>query len=198
MSKKRNLLVIILLLLAIVGLSGYGAYSYFATEGSFDTEEASDDDADNLIRITGEFKPVVDEATSGGSGYENHYLGNGGSIYLTCPSTTTGHETITCSTTVTVRNEGTTDIYVEAEGLDAEAYVSDNDDITATASNPRFSWDNYTLSPNSSRTLTIYVDVAVGMDSNDDDTEVLVSGPVEDGSVSASVDFKLKATQAHE
>ena len=192
---KKRLIIILLLLVALVGVTGYGVYSYYYTQGTFDTEDATDDDDENVIRITGEFNPTLDGMGSSNSG--SAFLGNGGSVSLECPDSTTGHETITCTTSVTVRNEGTTSIDVEV--LDGNSSASSSNNISVSAENPTYNWgedDATTISAGSSETLTISVDVNVGSDDTVGSSEAqLVTSPVESGTLTASVSFRLKATQ---
>ncbi len=200
MEKKKDrkkLLVIALFLFAVIGLTGYGAYSYYATQGSFDTERATSEDDDNVIRITGSFNPVVDGTADSNSG--NGFLGEGGTIDLDCPETSGGHETITCTASVQVRNEGSTGITVEVEDGSSSANV-ESGNITVSAENPSFNWseNRTTISAGQSETLGISVDVNVGSSSEvSDDNEVLVDTPVAGGEIKASVSFRLVATQNH-
>lgn len=198
-NKKKMLLVIALLLVALFGVTGYGAYSYYATQGSFETEDASSEDSENVIRITGTFKPTVDGVggPSGSSSSGNSFLGNGGTLYLTCPETSSGHETITCTTSVTVKNEGTTGIYVDVEDASSDTNV-EYGSVTASAEEPEFNWNETYISAGSSRQLNISVDVNVGSSNEvSDDTEEIVYGPVEGGEIKASVSFKIGVTQEH-
>lgn len=198
-NKKKMLLVIALLLVALFGVTGYGAYSYYATQGSFETEDASSEDSENVIRITGTFKPTVDGVggPSGSSSSGNSFLGNGGTLYLTCPETSSGHETITCTTSVLVKNEGTTGIYVDVEDVSSNA-STEYGSVTASAEEPEFNWTEAYISDGSSRQLNISVDVNVGSSNEvSDDTEEIVYEPVEGGEIKASVSFKIGVTQEH-
>ena len=101
-NNKKRLAILILLLVALVGVTGYGVYSYYYTQGSFNTQEASDESSDNVIRITGEFNPIVDGTGDSSSG--NEFLGRGGSIDLDCPDSSGGHERIKCTAKVSNGN----------------------------------------------------------------------------------------------
>ena len=200
-KNKKKILVLALLLFTFVGVIGYGVYSYYYTEGTVDTVSASDESSDNVIRITGSFNPTVESyASSGssGSGSSGGFLGSGGTVYLDCPETTGGHETITCSATMTVRNEGSTGIYVYY--YDTYSYASSSD-ATVDADSPDLYWsgegssETY-ISSGSSATLNISVDVNVGSTSSISDSEAqLVTEPISSGSLSASVSFRLHASQ---
>ena len=139
-NNKKKLFILALLLFTAFGVVGYGVYSYYYTEGTVDTESASSEDSDNVIRITGSFNPTTNtsgESGSSGSSGSGGFLGNGGTLYLECPETTSGHETITCSTTVSVYNEGSTGIYVNYYDASSDASSSD---ATVSAESPRLEW----------------------------------------------------------
>ena len=69
---KKKLLILALLLFAVVGIAGYGVYSYYWTQGNF---KAASQDIEVLS-----FDPetTIDETTK--------FLGEGGAVTLTCPS----------------------------------------------------------------------------------------------------------------
>lgn len=145
-SNKRNnrkLIILILLLFVVIGITGYGAYSYFYTSGSFtgrDTVEIASFDP----QVSGDF------------------LGNGGTLSLTCPNSEFGNETINCTGELTVSNNGGT--YVNVSTSNESVYVSpynSSDDVYAEAGTPTFSWSNSTISPGSSETLTVTVPVTL-------------------------------------
>lgn len=199
-NNKKRLLIIALLLVAVIGLTGYGAYSYYATQGYFETEEASSEDSENVINITGSFKPTVEGVggPSGSSYSSDPFLGNGGTVYLNCPESSSGHETIRCTASVTVRNQGTTGIYVNVHDASSSASVNYGN-ISVSASEPSFNWyeDQY-ISRGDSKTLNISVDVNVGSSTEvSSDEEEIVYEPVDGGEISASVSFKITATQEY-
>ena len=187
---KKKILVLGLLLFAVVGLAGYGVYSYYFTRGSFDTESASDEDSDNVIRITGEFEPIFDGGAS-----SSYFIGQGGSFELYCPRETSGNETIRCTASPSVVNEGTTSIRVEVYDGSSSVSTQSGDDYV-TAGNPSFDWYNNTaiIGPGESKTLNISVDVYVGDRSMSGDG-VEVNEPVYSDELSANTTFKIKATQ---
>ena len=196
MSKKKDkkkLILVLLLLVALVGVTGYGVYSYYYTQGTVKNEDQSDDE--NVIRITGEFDPEVDGGGDSSSG--NGFLGNGGTLSLTCPSTAPGHGRITCTGSITVRNEGTTPIYVSVYSASADTEVT-NGNVALYAGEPSFDWENgkTLIQPGYSETLNVSVDVSVGSnDSIDTDQGQLVDAPVSAGDFKATVSFTLKASQ---
>ena len=210
MEKKRDkkkLLVLGLLLFAVVGLAGYGVYSYYYTEGTMSTEEPSDD-SDNVIHITGEFNPKVYQS----SGIDD-FLGNGGTINLTCPSKAGMNEKITCEATVEVKNDGTTPIRVKYS--DVSSGASSEDGIDVYAGNPSISWSNpdhnvydegygdsdgsfKTIEAGSSEYIDIEVEVSVGSSNSNsisNDEPQLVTAPVSAGSLNAYASFRLEAKQ---
>lgn len=141
---NRKLLILVLLLFVVIGVTGYGAYSYFWTSGSFSAEDQ--------VSIAA-FDPDVD----------GNFLGNGGTLTLTCPNSTYGYETVNCTGTLTVNNNGGTDITVsvDEETASVSPYTGSNDDVNASAGTPTFSWSSSTISSSSSETLTVTVPVTL-------------------------------------
>ena len=70
-----------IILFVVIGLTGYGAYSYFYTSGSYSGHDEID---------IASFNPEVD----------GDFLGDGGTLTLTCPESETGNETIYCTGTL--------------------------------------------------------------------------------------------------
>lgn len=193
---KKKLLVLLLLLVAVVGITGYGVYSYYWTQGNFSQNDASNSDDYNVIKIDGSYDPRTGDSSSSA----NEFLGNGGTVVLTCPEKSNGKETITCTGTIWVANYGSTEIDVEV--LDAHGYAdSSSSDVTVTAGNPTFDWTKTSLSSGGGSELKISVPVTInngttgGLDSDEPEE---VHAPVGGGTVSASVDFRLKSTQRHD
>ena len=192
-KNKKKALIMVLLLFTFFGVVGYGVYSYYYTEGTITTPSASDENSNNVIRITGSFNPYVDQS----SGIST-FLGNGGTVDLSCPSKVGVNETITCTAQLEVRNYGSTPIRVSYDNVYGNATSSDVDVATGSAS---LDWANsnnsYTILPaGSSEYLDIELDVYVGSSETvSSDTPQLVTEPVSAGSVNAYVSFRLDATQ---
>ena len=199
MKNKKKIFVLALLLFAAIGVIGYGVYSYYYTEATFENETASSEDSDNVIRITGSFNPITDASGPSGATATSSFLGNGGELSLECPETTGGHETINCTASLTVRNEGSTEIRVQYYDVSSDASSSE---ATVSVDSTSLNWgsydyDNYTyISPGSSATLYASVDVNVGSSSSIDSGDgVYVDSPVSSGSLEAYVSFRLEARQ---
>ena len=187
---KKKLLVLALLLFAVVGLAGYGVYSYYWTQGDFGASS-------NDISVSS-FDP---ETIINGS---ENFLGSGGSVSLSCPDNN-GKETVTCTGSIDVHNNGGTSVDVQV--LEASAdYYSNGGDLTPSVGNPRFRWSDDSSSSTriysgEYETLNISVDYSVdngttnGLDSSEAEE---VSGPVPGGSFRIDVGFKLKATQVRD
>lgn len=192
-KNKKKIFVLALLLFAAIGVVGYGVYSYYYTEGTIENESATSEDSDNVIRITGSFDPYVSQDSG-----INTFLGDGGTIELSCPERVGVNETATCSTTLHVYNRGSRDIRVSYYDVYSNATSSDAS-VSVDSTSMRWSGSNYsdvTISPNSSSDLNIDVVVSVG-DSGGTPTEEpqLVTSPVDGGSLEAYVSFRLDATE---
>lgn len=200
MKNKKKMLVLVLLLFVAVGFAGYGVYSYYYTQGSFDTESAGgSEDADNVVRITGSFKPSTNGSigSSGITGMDgvNGFFNEGGMVYLTCPQDVS-FGTTTCTGEITVYNEGSTEINVDY--YDATSGASSSD-FYVTADSPSFYWssgDGY-ISAGSSSTLHFSVDVNISSSADSSEEAQLVTDPVSSSNVDAYVRFKLSATQSN-
>ena len=182
-SSKKKLLAIFLFLFAISGVVGYGAYSYYWTRGSYDTDE----ETINIIA----FDP---EVYNHGSEF---FLGNGGSLDLICETNdSNGHDTITCTGEADIKNYGGTDILIEIE--DEEVVVSGLDGVDVDYSGATFTLDDSTVAPSGYTTIRITVPLEIdnGTAAGDGGSDpVQVSAPVKGGEFTVSANFKLKATQ---
>ena len=179
-NNKKKLLIIFLFLFALVGVVGYGVYSYYFTKG----EVQSNSDSIEVLA----FDPRIN-TTSGDS-----FLGSGGSVELDCPDSTRGGETLTCTGTLTVTNNGGTDIYLSLDDISTD--VSTNGYIEASAGDASFEWEDDTLAPGESTTLTISVPVTAGNSGGASSDPVEVYDTVQGGSVSVIANFKIIATQS--
>ena len=180
-NNKKKLLIIFLFLFALVGVVGYGAYSYYFTKG----EVQSNSDSIEVLS----FDPRV--STSSGESF----LGSGGSVELDCPDSTRGGETLTCTGTLTVSNNGGTNIYLSLDDI-STSYSKDGY-IEASTGDASFEWEDDTLAPGESTTLTISVPVTVGSSGGASSDPVEVYDTVNGGSVSVTANFKIIATQSH-
>ena len=186
-SDRKKLFILILLLFLVIGVSGYGAYSYFYTTGEFN--------ASDTVEIAS-FDPEVDVS--------GNFLGHGGSIILTCPDSRLGNETVQCTGQLTVTNYGGTNIVLSIpEGATASVETMNQDAVQATAGTPSFSWGSgTTLSPDQSSTLTVTVPVTLSSCFGDSErackrSEAYNEYEDEKEEVEVTVSFKVKAEQAH-
>lgn len=198
-KNKKKTLVIALLLFALVGIAGYGVYSYYYTIGTVDTPTATSDSDENVINITGSFNPrIADNNASSSSSSSDQFLGQGGSINLNCPEKVGANETFTCTASATVRNSGSTPIRVEYEDFYPNV-SSDNANVSIESSS--ISWSNTsssytTISAGSSETIYIEVEVKTGNSTSvASDQPELVTEPIASGSLNAYASFRLEARQ---
>lgn len=194
MSKKKDKkksLILVLLLFTVIGLAGYGVYSYFWTQGGFSGQS-------DTVEVAS-FDPRI--------GYsEGNFVGDGGSLTLICGDSESGSGTVTCTGEVDVYNNGGTDITVEVD--ENEVSTSTNeisvDNGKVTVGTPTFIWSETTITPNSSQTLTITVPVEVDSDfasgspirRNEPYNDDTGNGNYDDA-FSVTVSFRIIATQAH-
>lgn len=193
MSKKKDKkksLILVLLLFAVIGLAGYGVYSYFWTDGDFSGQS-------DTVEVAS-FDPRI--------GYsDGNFVGDGGSLTLICGDSESGSGTVTCTGAVDVYNNGGTDITVEVDenevSTDTNEIHVDNGEVTVGT--PTFSWSNTTITPNSSETLTVTVPVEVDSDFASGtayERNEPYNGDTSNGyddEFSVTVSFRIIATQAH-
>lgn len=198
-KNKKKTLVIALLLFALVGIAGYGVYSYYYTIGTVNTPTATSDTDENVINITGSFNPrIADNNASSSSSSSDQFLGQGGSINLNCPEKVGANETFTCTASATVRNSGSTPIRVEYEDFYPNV-SSDNANVSIESSS--ISWSNTsssytTISSGSSENISIEVEVKTGNSTSvASDQPELVTEPIASGSLNAYASFRLEARQ---
>lgn len=178
-QSKRKLFIIVLLLFMVITVTGYGAYSYFYTTGNFG--------ASGTISVAS-FDPEVDITSD--------FVGHGGSITLTCPESSSGSGTVNCTGSLSVSNNGGTDITVAASNGVATVSPITSDSATATAGTPTFAWSSTTITPGDSATLTITVPVTLSSEFADSDSHYRDSA-YEGEAIEVTVDFDITATQVH-
>lgn len=184
MKNKKKMLLALLIVFALVGIVGYGVYSYYWTRGTV-TGSSS-------VNIHS-FNPQI---------YANEgwkFLGEGGTIYLSCPDGavlgSNEDDYVDCTAELQIENEGSTAVTLEVE--DAEGSV--RKDYWEGTVEPVFSWTTKTIDANSSTTLVITARVRIDREAqygseNVDGDAVYVTSAV--GGYSApSVTFKLKASE---
>lgn len=188
-NNKKKALILVLLLFAVIGIAGYGVYSYFWTEGNY---EGSD-----TISVVA-FDPQTE--IDGGS----DFLGNGGNIEISCPNTSTGIGSVTCTGSLEVSNNGGTAINVEVLEASSVDYNQENG-MSITPGTPQFSWTTRSLNPGESATLSIDVPTSIYTDygsySPVQTNEPFISSsddPRYSSHAQVQVSFKLKATQVHD
>jgi len=176
---KKKIIVIALFLFAVLALGGYGAYSYYWTEGNFSGSTS--------VEVTA-FDP---ETTIDNS---SNFLGSGGTLHISCPDSTTGNEELTCTGSVEVTNNGGTPITVDVFDGSSSEYEAYN--LNVNPSSPSFNWTEATLSAGESKTLNISVPARVVSDYGSS-SPVQTTSPYEGGHVNVAVHMKLRATQVH-
>jgi len=181
MSKKRKVFIIVLILLAVAVVTGYGVYSYYTTEGVFGANGNTNPDSDNVVHLNVTFNPNIDHSAE-------YTIGYGGDVELTCTEPDSNKE-ITCSGSTRICNDGTSSIYVEV--LEPSSYATDyvSDNYT-----PTFDWTSSSISAGSCRTLSVSATSTIE-DGTVSQEEEYVTEPVYI-TPKMGVYFKLRATQS--
>lgn len=200
---NKRIFVLILLLFMVIGLGGYGVYSYYWTQGSFDGSASVD---------IASFDPEVTIDSQ-------DFLGKGGEVVLSCPNTSTGSGSVTCTGTIDVENNGSTDITVEVLDPSSsinrdprmdDSYISLNDGLSLSISSTNVTFDSndsssITIEPHSTETLNMNVNVNIDSVFANDELTEKAEVPIEEYSSltygtyhQVLVSFKLKATQDHD
>lgn len=196
-TKKRNkkkVLIIALFLFAVVGLAGYGAYSYYWTEGEFD--------ARSQISVSS-FDPEVN-TTNGDS-----FLGNGGEVSLYCPSSPTGSSSaVTCTADLEVKNNGWNPINVSVEEISSHIDIDSGiEGFEPSIDDPQYLWkwdDNSTSESsvilNGGETKTLHISVVFDSDDYTTTSNAVkaTESKMANGYMHPTVNVKLNATQVHD
>ena len=193
--KNKKKIILVLFLICVFGIAGYGVYSYYFVTGTFSNSTYVD---------IGSFDPrtVIDDDN-------DSFLGSGGEILINCPKLQTGNESIDCVGSITVRNDGSGPITVEVLDVTAgtgQSYSEggeEPEESDIVASDPIFNWTTKTLAAGETAILNITVPTTVTLDYGSSDP-VLYDGnfdpPSEEensGTVvgQMAITLKLKATQ---
>lgn len=134
--KNKKIIISLLLLIAII-FSGYKVYSYYWAEGSYSTTLNDENyDGRNIVFVGGSFNPKV---SVDGASSETIYLTDGGEFSLSC-----NEETLICSGSLTVINDGSTSIRVGVSSYNSAV---------------SFSWETTTLSSSESQELIVSLEM---------------------------------------
>ena len=139
-NNKKKILILALLLFIIVGFAGYGVYSYLYAQKDF-----SGSDTVSVVA----FDPEVEISSS------ENFLGSGGTVELSCPTSSSGNGTVTCTQELEVKNNGGTNITVTVTPGDSDEY-NENHYFEGEASSPTFNWTSRTLSPNETSLYNLF------------------------------------------
>lgn len=177
---KKKLFILVLLLFMIIGIAGYGVYSYFYTSGSYTART-------NDISIAS-FNPNID----------GDFLGDGGTLTLTCPESETGSGTVECTGTLQISNGGNTDIDLSISDVLVNLDEISHDNVTAEAGTPVFVWENggTTIGAGNNKRLTVTVPVTLSSDFASSEGYSRDSA-YEGEAIGVTVSFKITAEQVH-
>ena len=190
-NNKKKLLIIFLFVFAIVGVVGYGAYSYYYTTGNMETNS-------DTIYISS-FNPTT---------YNGMFLGDGGDgstvAELDCPDQYAGgNDTVYCTASTTVHNDGDTTFTLNVSNISVNDEMSNQSGGTVgyTIGTPTTSWSQSTVDPSESGDLTITVPIT--FDNNTSNSAQsseaeYVSEPVAGGQLDLTVSYSITATQVHD
>ena len=179
-NSKMKLVALVLLLFVAIGVAGYGTYSYFYTNGSF---SGSSD-----VSIAS-FDPQISES--------GDFLGHGGSITLSCPDSDDGDETITCTGSLDIYNNGGTDIIVSTSNESVDINTLSSDAVSVSTGTPTFSWSDTTIAPDSTETLSISVPVYLSSSFGDYYDSSYRSSEYTGEAIEVTVSFNITIEQAH-
>ena len=195
-NNKRKLIILALLLFAAIGFSGFGAYSYYWTQGNFDTKEGT-------IRTDKSFDPEgiyeINYDSNGNPSYNYQYLGSGGVVDFSCTNDANGY--LTCTGLSPVYNNGNTTVSVTYQNF---SVTSSSGDIDVSSVTPTYKWvygDNQestsssiSLDSGESATLvtTFSLPVYVGIPSEAEEVNAPVTGVNSD--LTMSIDLYSEQT----
>ena len=199
-KNKKVLIIILLIIFTFIGLAGYGVYSYYWTQGSFEG-------TDTVTIASFDPRTYIDN---------DDFLGNGGTVSLSCyvsGSNQNNNRDNMCTGSLTIHNNGDTDIVVTVSNASVTTRTvpcesgtncghSAADDMTVYPETPSFSWTTKTIAPGEDEylDLEVYTEVSDGFGS---DTSIFAEESIHDydsyhNAKEVYVSFKLKAEQAHE
>jgi len=197
MKNKKVKIVIVLLLLAVAGIVGTGAYSYYWTKGNFDT-------SGGYIRTNKRFDPQgLKKYDEEYDSYNMDFLGDGGDVKLVCSDEDAdGYRT--CTGYSPISNDGNVRIIVSHSNFELH---SDGDTINVSSITPTYKWvyednngyervdysETFELNEGKSATLVTTFKIKVGTGS----TAHEVTAPVIGNTENLTMSIDLKATQYH-
>jgi len=197
-KNKKKILIIALLLFTIIGLTGYGVYSYYWTQGDFTS-------SDGQIRTNKVFDPEgLHEYNEDSDSYNMSFLGDGGEVKLVCADDDyDGY--LTCTGYSPVGNDGNVSINVSYSNFNI---TCDDDSVDISSITPTFTWtyvdddghdhtsssSSITLDEDEEATLVTTFEIESPGTSS---TPEQVSAPVAGNTLELGMTIDLTATQVH-
>jgi hypothetical protein len=185
-EKTKKIVIVVLFLIAVIGLVGYGVYSVEYENGTFISETSIEVGAFNPQTVVGDTA---------------QFLGDGGFVSITCP-TVTDEEFVNCTGSMTIKNNGDGPIVVELIESDpddeysATGFSGSNESISVTADDPVFSWSSKVLAAKETAILNITIPVQIESDYNSNEEVAYNNSYSYEGtSETLSLTFKLRAYQ---
>lgn len=197
-KSKKKILIIILFLFAVIAIAGYGVYSYYWTEGTFNTNSAQ-------VEILS-FNPTASSfGCNSGATTQEDFLGKGGKLILECGQEgasntidenhydTDGDTTLICRGMLTVCNRGDTQITVEIDENNATTQIINKPTaLNITATRPTFLYNPDGIDKDQCSDIEVTTNVVL-----DGSSPIKVNAPVTDPSFDVVASFSIKAIQAH-
>lgn len=198
--KRNKKILLLLLIISLISVAGYGVYSYYSSLGAFSSN--------NYISLK-VFDPEVGLVSN-----QKVFIGNSDEVNMNCVKNenyidsanysisnegirTDNNVHLTCSASLTITNNGNSDILVEVDSgsLDLYAYYGLHLD-----SNFNSSWLSKTLSPGETSELVVSSNVYVTSDYSSSEAVNSYYAIYNEETYSKGyiyTSFKLTATQVH-
>ena len=178
---KKKLLFIGLFIFAIVGIAGYGVYSYYWAEGNVTVNSPS--------IVINKFNPSTNYQS------EDIFIGDGIESYdvvdYLCENIDYKGKKYHCTTDIAISNLGDKTVVVEVTDL---RLVKEYDDYNNATIKNLTSSDSIELAPGETSSVSVSGDI-VFEDNYDQEHEV--SSPIYNEDIKVWFEYKIKATETH-